>query len=62
MKRGFLKAIAVLFGIVILGNVSMMANGEFNSGWNYFALVLFILIEIGALIGLTKIKKIPRNN
>lgn len=44
--KTFKIILAVFFGIVIIGNLLMLSKGEFDTGWNYFALILFILIEI----------------
>ena len=61
MLKGFLTVLAVLFGLVILGNFITLASGGFDSSWNYFALVFFILLEIGLIVGVSKIKKPSKN-
>ena len=44
--KAFKIVLTVFFGIVIVGNLLMLSKGEFENEWNYFALFLFILIEI----------------
>jgi hypothetical protein len=45
---------AIIFAIVIFGNISMIFKGEMQSGWNYFALLVFIIVEV---VLITKINR-----
>jgi hypothetical protein len=46
--------LALVFGIVIFGNLIMLGKGEFTSGWNFFALLIFIVIEIYLISSINK--------
>ncbi len=43
----FFKIIlAIIFAVVIYGNIIMYFKGELNSSWNLFAFIVFVTIEV----------------
>ena len=46
--------LAIFFAIIIYGNLRMLASGDFESGWDYLALLVFVILEIIILISLSK--------
>lgn len=44
--KAFKIILAIVFAVVIYGNFSMLAKGQFTNSWNYIALIIFFAIEI----------------
>lgn len=55
--RTFKIILAILFGLSIYGNLDMMVKGEYKSGYNYFALLIIIIIEVYLVYSISKEKK-----
>ncbi len=49
--------IAIFLAMIIYGNFRMLADGDFESGWDYFALLVFIILEILLLSSIARTKQ-----